>query len=400
LIISQNDSYKTPVEGKTYISSPMKNSYGDEDKIRIVTRGIESPETYEVVKIKGEVLLRETRGGKNIITAKVFENSRQIHVLNIQQYTAETGTPHKLGFAFMGSEITRLFNFIKDIQTMQFGSQKFQQLSDENIQHIECVEHTNVSDKQAAKLFSENEELFSNVIRNEITKDDIVAVGYRKKQLEVFEKLLTNSSYFEDLKQQRNYTAEGLWQRFFEKNQWIFGYGLGYLFLTGLDEKKLEQVVQGYSVNNRGKRIDALMKTRGIISNLCFVEIKTHTTKLLASTPYRAECFSPSAELTGAISQVQGSVASATRSLSDKIAITDKEGNPTGEEIYNYQPHSFLVIGSLSEFESEHGINSEKLRSFELFRKNILCPEIITFDELFERARFITQHNENNNQSK
>ena len=386
-----NDGYENPEEGKTYISPPIKNAYGDEGTIRIVTRGIDSPETYEMVKIKGEILLRLTTGGKNVITAKVFEDSRRIHVLNIQQCTASTGSPHKLGFAFMGDEITRLFNFIRDVQIMQFGSQKFQRLSDEDIEHI------TVTEKQAAKLFLENQQLFSNVVRAEITNEDIVAVGYRKKQLETFEKLLTDSSYFEDIKKRKNCTNESLWQKYFEKNQWIFGYGLGYLFLTGLNDKKLEQVVQGYSVNSRGKRVDALMKTRGIISNLCFVEIKTHTTKLLEDNPYRPECFAPSTELAGAIAQVQGSVASATKNLSDQIAISDKSGNPTGEEIYNYQPRSFLVIGNLSEFDTEHGVNSEKLRSFELFRKSIINPEIITFDELFERAKFITKHNENIN---
>ena len=33
--------------------------------------------------------------------------------------------------------------------------------------------------------------------------------------------------------------------------------------------------------------------------------------------------------------------------------------------------------------------------SFELYRKNLTSPEIITFDELYERARFIVKNNEN-----
>ena len=143
-----------------------------------------------------------------------------------------------------------------------------------------------------------------------------------------------------------------------------------------------------------GKRVDALMKTRGIISNLCFVEIKTHTTALLESKPYRTGCWAPSKELAGAIAQVQGTVASALENLYGKINPSDKEGNPTGEEIYNYQPKSYLVIGSMGEFVSEHGVNKGKLRSFELLRRNTSSPEIITFDELYERARFIVHHNQ------
>ena len=52
----------------------------------------------------------------------------------------------------------------------------------------------------------------------------------------------------------------------------------------------LEQVTTGYSFAQSGKRTDALLKTRGYISSLCFVEIKTHTTPLLHNKePYRAE---------------------------------------------------------------------------------------------------------------
>lgn len=382
------DTYKNPVEGKTYISPPIQNEYGEKTTIRIVTRGIDQSETYEVAKEKGEILLRTTTGGKNIIAAKVFEKSNRIYVLNIQQYTAATGNPHKLGFAFIGDEITKLFNFIRDVQTMRFGSERYQRLSDEDIKHIE------LTDAQANSFFEKNPELFTSIVQSQMTKQDIIAFGYRKKQLECFEKMLNDPNYFEWVEKEKKLKKEAVWQRFFEANPWIFGYGLGYIFLSGLDDKKLEQVVQGYSLNSHGKRIDAVMKTKGIISNLCFVEIKTHMTKLLEDTPYRPGCYAPTKELAGAIAQVQGSTADAVRSLAEKIAISDSLGNPTGETLYNYQAKSFLVIGNLNEFIGDHGVNEDKLRSFELLRKNTMSPEIITFDELFERAKFIVSFNE------
>ena len=384
-IVSQ-DSYMDPIEGKTYISPTIKNKYGNEDNIRIVTRGIESEYTYEMVKLKDELVLRKTAGGKNIITAKVFENNRKILVLNIQQYTAKTGNPHKLGFAFIGDEITKLFSFIRDVQTMNFGSKRYQRLSDEDIEHIE------ITDKQARLIVEENQELFSNILRSQITNEDIVTIGYRKKQINIFEKFLSDKKYFSVVKNKYNYSTEKVWQTFFEKNSWIFGYGLGYVFLSNLDDKKLEQIVQGFNVNTHGKRVDGLMKTKGVISNLCFVEIKTDSTNLLETSPYRSGCYAASRELVGAIAQVQGTVSAAIKSLSEKLEITDANGCPTGEEIYNYQPKAYLVIGNLNEFKTEIGINKDKLHSFELFRRNIQNVEIITFDELFERARFITEY--------
>jgi hypothetical protein len=142
-----------------------------------------------------------------------------------------------------------------------------------------------------------------------------------------------------------------------------------------------------------GKRVDALMKTKGLISSLCLIEIKTHETPLLQKRPYRSGCWAPSQELTGAVAQIQGTVASAVKSLTQKISFCDEMGNPTGEEAYNYLPKSFLVIGSLGEFTSDHGVNEDKYRSFELYRKNIIAPEILTFDELYERTKYIVEYN-------
>lgn len=76
----------------------------------------------------------------------------------------------------------------------------------------------------------------------------------------------------------------------------------------------------------------------------------------------------------------------------DKFEPHTPSGNPTGEQLFAYQPRSFLVIGSLEEFRTREGINIDKYRSFELFRRNIARPEIVTFDELYERAKFIVDN--------
>jgi hypothetical protein len=87
-------------------------------------------------------------------------------------------------------------------------------------------------------------------------------------------------------------------------------------------------------------------------------------------------------------------VAAAAATLRTKLSLQDEDGFPTGEEAFNYLPRSFLVIGSLGQFVGERGISEEQYRSFELLRRNITNPEIITFDELYERARFIVAQSE------
>ena len=183
-----------------------------------------------------------------------------------------------------------------------------------------------------------------------------------------------------------------MWQKFFEANTWIFGYGLTYQFLAQLDERKLEQIVRGRDLTAAGKRSDAIMKSRGIISSLCFVEIKRHDTPLLERNQYRADVWPPSAELAGGVAQVQTTVHAAIETLGHKLSPADDAGDPTGEILFNIEPRSCLVIGSLEQFQTDRGINVPKFRSFELYRRHTWRPEIITFDELLERARFIVEH--------
>lgn len=254
----------------------------------------------------------------------------------------------------------------------------------------EQAENILFTDNQAKQLIQKNPEIIKSFIEHELTDSDITAVGYRKKELERFRKLLHEEHYFnQELEKTENKSREALWQNFFEKNTWIFGYGLNYIFATTLDGRKLEQVVSGFAFNSSGKRVDGLLKTKGLISSLCFVEIKRHDTLLIDKNEYRPDCWNVSRELSGAVSQIQKTVQRSINELPTQNRLNDKEGNPTGEIVFLYKPKSYLIIGTLAEFVTDFGINESKFSSFELFRQNIDSPEIITFDELYERAKFL-----------
>lgn len=381
------DSYENPLPGKTYISPRLDAFRNPGRKVRIATKVIEHPDTYAFAQLKDEIVLRHKQDAKSCITAKFFEDDRSVFVLSIQGYSVATSKPHNASFAFVGEEIDKLIEFLDHIQSMPLKNASSMKVSDQVLRRVV------LSNPQAQAFVADNQALFAEVLRTGITKEDVVAVAYRKRQLNVFERLLAEPEFFDKVKSQKGLRDEDVWQKFFERNPWIFGYGLSYIYLTGLDHKKLEQVVQGYAVNQRGKRVDALLRSRGVISSLCFVEMKTHRTTLLEADSYRSGCWAPTREVGGAVSQVQGTVWMATQSIR-KLSGVDDDGNPTGEEAYNYMPKSFLIVGSLQEFVGEHGVNEERFRSFELLRRNTLSPEIITFDELYDRARFIVQQHE------
>lgn len=397
--MSENEYDENRRPDKLYVSPSLRAFADPARKVRIATKAFHPEHDYAFGTIKKEVMIRHAEGQKKYVKATFFEDTRGVTVLNIQGYSAATDKPHSAHFALIGEEIGTLVEFINTIRTMQLEDGASVNAFDSTIRKSilsreQAAGLLHQNEKVLAEaLLDQNEEVLAEVLRSKVTKEDIVAVGYRKRQLDIFRKLLDEPSYFQEVSAKLKLAPEATWQRFFEKNTWMFGYGLGYLFLSALDEKKLEQVVQGFDIASYGKRADGVMKTRGAISNLCFVEIKTHETPLLAPKSYRVGCWAPSGDLAGAVAQVQGTVHSAVESLGARLRGTDRDGNPTGEEAFNFQPKSYLVVGNLKQFITEHGINQEHVKSFELYRRSTSSPEIITFDELYERARFIVNHN-------
>lgn len=394
--------FKNKRTDRIYLSKSLsqklfrKNESGEveeyERPFRIVSKVIDGTESHQFFKDGKQVSLRITDGQRQEIKAKFYEDTRGISTLQIQKYTVESGSPHSVYFTFVGDEISILFNFLRNIEILPINGEGSAKLDDKFVESIILTK------EQALQLLRQEPGLLEELAKHDITARDVATLGHRRKQLSEFERLLNEPEFFDQYKGAlgNNKKPEDVWQSFFEKNTWIFGYGLNYYFNSPLDGEKLEQVVKGHDFVGAGKRVDALLKTHGLVSALSFGEIKTHRTHLLkqTSTPYRKESWQISDELSGGIAQVQRSVQISLSNIHSRTHIKDETGSPTGEQVFMYQPKSFLVIGSLSEFQGEHGINEEKYSSFELFRRNISSPEIITFDELYQRAKFIAESSE------
>ncbi len=355
-------------------------------KMRFASKVLDCPEQHHYAVEKGELVIRVTDSGRQEVVAKFYEDDRSICGLTIQRYATQTGKPLKEKCSFVDKEIIKLRDFLNSLQLVQFPNDQKLHVSDDQFQQML------LSPAQLRAAMTLNPELVSELARTEITHADIVALAYRRKQLERFERLLADLDYFEEEKNASGHTDEALWQDFFEHNKWIFGYGLAYVFLSNFDARKLEQIIIGHDLTTFGKRSDAVMKTRGAIQALCLVEIKKHTTPLLQNTPYRAGCWAPSEDLAGGISQLQGTVAQVAKDVESRLDSKDKQSGPTGEMVFTYEPRSFLIIGNLEQFNTKHGVHEEKYRSFELLRRNTDHPEILTYDELLHRARFIVEN--------
>ena len=100
-----------------------------------------------------------------------------------------------------------------------------------------------------------------------------------------------------------------------------------------------------------------------------------------------------SSELSGAVAQSQGTVHAAVERIGHRYQQRTADGfDVPGDYLYMVRPRSFVLAGDLSQFRDiGGGMNDRMVTSFELFRRNTFEPEIITFDELLERAKWITQ---------
>ena len=235
------------------------------------------------------------------------------------------------------------------------------------------ISNANINKLDILKSLLNNDdatELVKNILSSEgITSADIVNIGYRRKQLKIFEEMLKNCD------------DEKEYQKFFEQNQWIFGFGLDY---------KFNQILQReFSTGSQGLGDKGDSHGDFILSDSKFavlVELKTPNTALFGSDKYRNGCWRISTDLADVTSQM----------LSQKHEVSlnfDRLNQDNDNDVDLYDPKAIIVIGHTKQFNSDCKKESRwKKRTFELYRRNLRNVEIITYDELYERAKFIVEN--------
>jgi hypothetical protein len=353
-------------------------------KKRFLRRVLPSGECEHFAELDGEFVIRVAPGGLQQIRALFYTDTGDIEKLTLQTFSDEKPTKRNV-FNLRGDEIKKLLQVAALTRLSVFEDGGKVRIDEADLEEFA------LTSAAARTLAKSNPKLIAQLAESEITERDVVALAYRKKQIEVFRRLLEEPDFFAAEKFAIDASRdEDVWQDFFERNCWIFGYGLFYVFTTKF-QAKLEQVVAGASIAGGGKRTDGLLKTLGLVSSLCFVELKKPETNLLAGTEYRSDAWAVSSELSGAIAQSQRTIAAAEKTIREHLDGQDDAGYPTGDRAYFVNPRAVVVAGTLKQFCNEHGVNKPKFTSFEMFRRSINTPEIVTYDELFERARFIVE---------
>ncbi len=331
-----------------------------------------------------EAFMNVTPGGRKQLKFQIARRAGEVRQIEIEHVESVAGAPHLRRLLRLDRDAAR--RFVDLVETVKLvpveGGAPTVRIDDETLRDF-------FADPDAiSRLYRQAPERFRELIRSDASAQDIIALAHRRSVVERFRSLLEDPEAFTKAREAAGGRPEAVWQRFLEENPWILGISLAGQLLQSWDSDKLEQVVAGSSISGAGKRADALLRTSGRIRSLVFAEIKHHETNLLGGSEYRPGCWPPSTQLVGGTTQVQQTVDRAVREIDQRLADTDQSGAETGEATWLIRPRSFLIIGDLRELRGAGGVHADKHRSFELYRRNLYEPEIITFDELLARAEW------------
>ncbi len=287
---------------------------------------------------------------------------------NIQKYKEEGKSIIKanVNLSQCHENFWKLVSYLQSIQEIEVPKESFSLTAQDDAEIVnELRGRGNESIKRIIKLLLGK----SDVV---LTESDVNMLLKRRDKLNVFKNALNKHS---DL--------ESWWKNFFEGNKWIFGYGLNY-------EIHREVQPQPYLGGTRldgtgGERGDNLMSSCGDLNFTVLVEIKTPATDLLrGKKEIRRGAWGLSRELSDALVQLQANIQTWELEGSSQV---DNRDALERNSIFTVKPKGIIVIGRLLELNDRN-----KRDTFQRFRRSIHGIDIITFDELYNRAKFIVEN--------
>lgn len=255
--------------------------------------------------------------------------------------------------------------------------------------------------KLIAELGSkEKVKAITNLIKQvDFSTDDIKSILFESRKLVIkkFLWLLKNKEVNSSGKKSRECykekyslkdSNEAVWHHFLKNNDWILGLCADFRFIREfIDEAKV-----GIE-NTEGKgspKVDMI----GISNYTTLIELKTSDTKIFKcdkGSKSRANTWEFSSDFISGISQCLGQKVVFDSNYDSKEIVNDTGEIISNSIVYNRDVKSIFIIGCRYE-EFPHVSNVEfktKSTTFELFRRNNRNVEVITYDELFERAYHI-----------
>lgn len=374
--------FKLRKQGKTYISKVFSFDARNPERLRSVRMVLEGSDRVHLGEIDGAMCLRLTGNvRKTQVTALVTQDEKQVKRLTLQTFQTRAKDWYeavdKDDFTFRQDEFTRLLAFLSQIEFIDLSNPDTFQIEDISTQAgpKAIIDASDRGIVERIRGMSEGQRNgILRALQDTLTPEEINILLGRKQGLEEFERELEACNW-----------NEGGWQDFFERQQWVFGYGLDYRVMRQFGR---EMTVGAGGTDNQNKPvIDFLMK---FTDYTVLVEIKKPDTRIFkAKRGGRAGTWEFSPEFMGAVSQIieqkaEWLASSQSGEHFDKAGVEKLTARTRNAK-------SILVIGSTQEFAGTSRDATIMRDTFELFRRETRSIDIITYDELLERARFITR---------
>lgn len=245
-------------------------------------------------------------------------------------------------------------------------------------------------DKNEKQKFEELKELWKlsglkeNAIRSLVFEN-------RKDNIKAFYHLLKNKPYqnvnaMDRYKEKYGLNGdEAVWHHFLKKNDWILGLNVDIKFIREFyDEQKV-------GIENSLGKGSPQSDMIGISDYTTLIELKHANKKIFninKTSKSRTNTWDFSQDFIEGISQCLGQKFSIEKSYDHKNFVNDANQRLDKNKYKTLDPKTIFIIGNRkTEFPHTQDNDSIiKSETFERFRRNNRNLEIITFDELFERA--------------
>lgn len=370
-------------EGKAYVSKLFTWNDRDEVGKRNVSMVIDGSDVVHLGEIEGALCLRLSGEKRRTqVTALVTQDDSGIRKVTLETFKDFGGEvivgQEKEAFSFREGEFERLTQFLEQIKFINFDNKQKFQIEDLSVRDgpkiVVDAEHRNLIGQIQSLSPEDRATLFSG-FRSELTSEEVNIILGRRDGLSEFRAQL-----------RENIWRERDWQNFFEREDWVFGYGLDYRISRPFDR---EMTVGAGGSDNRDKPIVDFLRT--FTDYTVLVEIKRPDLKIFKERRVRAGTRSFSSDFIEAVSQI-------LEQKAEWLSFAQSGNHHTRDgskrlEARTRNAKTVLVFGSRKEFDA---IGNDRdravaLDTFELFRREQASIDILTFDELYDRARFIVE---------
>lgn len=278
------------------------------------------------------------------------------------------------------SELLLLLRRLADIyrihrrEGIQFGSTRYVKISDqfsqlEKVSEKDLSDFLKVNQSAGVELFRRLSAWLSKVEDQESLLKSLESFDSKSlKQLHIIAGLGSLRRSLATWEAFKTNADEEFWQKELTENSLL----LSQVFAYPVVLLKGKAYVGGKSYENQGGNIVDFLFKNELTDNAVLIEIKTPVTPLIGKK-YRG-VYNVSEELTGSIIQVSNYANSITQ---DYHALTR-----TCRKFEAFKPHCLVIAGNCS---VELG-DSDKRKSFELFRRGLKDVDVVTYDELFGKV--------------